>query len=373
MRGPHGRGVSLVLKQGDDPAKHALGHQCHVRFVGRAGWTKNQPAGPRARRLGRTPRCESARSAARAEKKSIFEHHLRGYLGPIRLDEIDLGTIQRLKAVLGEKGNGYDKALSQDTQQRARRRIERSELCRGSRPIEEAPRIRQYKFERREMDGWEFEEGTRLLDTARREGATLFVAMLLAGDAGLRLGEVFGIRWEDVDLVAGRLTVTRQIRKHVEGTPKSGRRRSIPMTASLVAALKALPQVRVGRVVCGPKGEPVAEAALKHGIYRVCRRAGLREWSWHALRHTFATHAARFGVNPWRLQAWLGQSTINMTMRYAHHVKEQHRPVPATILAAGATIMDPDERVVAMLGARSGFVRGKRSALSQQHVVESLT
>ena len=94
------------------------------------------------------------------------------------------------------------------------------------------------------------------------------------------------------------------------------------MTASLLLARRALTQVRVGRVVCGPDGDPVAEAALKDGVYRVCRQAGLPERSWHTLRHTFATHAARFGVNPWRLQAWLGHSTITMTLRYVHHVEE---------------------------------------------------
>jgi integrase len=93
------------------------------------------------------------------------------------------------------------------------------------------------------------------------------------------------------------------------------------MTGSLVSALKEMSRVKVGRVVCGDEGIPVAEAALKHGIYRVCRRAKLPGRSWHTLRHTFATHAARFGVNPWRLQAWLGHSTIDMTMRYVHHVE----------------------------------------------------
>ena len=43
--------------------------------------------------------------------------------------------------------------------------------------------------------------------------------------------------------------------------------------------------MRVGRVICEPDGQPVAEAALKHGVYRVCRRAGLPERSWHTLRH----------------------------------------------------------------------------------------
>jgi integrase len=302
-----------------------------------------------------------------AEKKSIFEHHLRGYLGAFRLDEVNVGAIQGLKAILGEKGNRYKKPLSLKTRNNILAVVSNAlNYAEEVGLINEAPRIRQYKCERPQIDCWDFDEWKRLLDTAAREGDALLVAMLLAGDAGLRLGEVLGIRWEDIDLVAGRLTVTRQIRKGVEGTPKGGRRRSVPMTAALVAALKALPQVRVGRVVRGPQGEPVAEAALKHGIYRVCRRAGLRERSWHALRHTFATDAARFGVNPWRLQAWLGHSTIDMTLRYVHHADEHHRPLPADILAAGAAIMDPDERVIAMLGARSGGVRGNAVATDQR-------
>jgi integrase len=288
------------------------------------------------------------------EKQSIFDHHLRGFLGTRKLDEIDVGVIQGLKAALNDGGNRYKKPLSLKTRNNvlavvsnALRYAEEVGL------IDEAPRIRQYRFERPVIECWQLEEWRRFLDAARRDGPGMLVAALLAGDAGLRLGEVLGLRWDDVDLIAERLMVTRQIRKGTEGTPKGGRRRSVPMTASLSTALRALPQVRVGRVVCGSDGAHVAEAALKHGVYRVCRRAGLPGRSWHTLRHTFATHAARFGVNPWRLQAWLGHSTISMTMRYVHHVEEHHRPIPNDILTAGNTMTDPDERVIAMLGARS--------------------
>jgi hypothetical protein len=90
---------------------------------------------------------------------------------------------------------------------------------------------------------------------------------------------------------------------------------------------------------------------------------GLRERSWHSHRHTFATHAARFGANPWTLQAWLGHSSINMTMRYVHHVQTHHRPIPEEILAAPIGLIDPDERVIAMLGARFRVGRGNRSPL----------
>ena len=57
-------------------------------------------------------------------------------------------------------------------------------------------------------------------------------------------------------------------------------------------------------------------------------------------RHTFATHAARFGANPWTLQAWLGHSGINMTMRYARHVQAHHRPIPEEILPAQIGLID---------------------------------
>jgi hypothetical protein len=51
-----------------------------------------------------------------------------------------------------------------------------------------------------------------------------------------------------------------------------------------------------------------------------------------------------------------------MTMRYVHHVEEHHRPIPDAILAAGNAMTDPDERVLAMLGARSFIVRGNSVA-----------
>jgi integrase len=324
--------------------------------------------------LGRymTEWCEGQQNkpGAVSEKRSIFEHHLRGHLGPLRLDEIDVGVIQGLKAALNEGRNRYEKPLALKTRNNVLAVVSHAlAYAEEVGLVEKAPRIRSYTFERPEIECWELDEWRRFLDAAARAGDGMLVATLLAGDAGLRLGEVLGLRWEDVDLVAQRLMVTRQIRRRVEGSPKGGRRRSVPMTASLLSALKAGACVRVGRVVCGEAGEPVTEMALKHGVYRVCRRAGLPARSWHALRHTFATHAARFGVNPWRLQAWLGHSTVNMTMRYVHHVEEHNRPIPDDILAAGSPVVDPDERVIAMLGARSGtIVRGNGVAKNARSV-----
>lgn len=60
------------------------------------------------------------------------------------------------------------------------------------------------------------------------------------------------------------------------------------------------------------------DAQTSHATYRVCGHAGLPNRGWHVLRHSFGTHAARFGVNPWQLMEWMGHKRIDETMGYVH-------------------------------------------------------
>ena len=53
-------------------------------------------------------------------------------------------------------------------------------------------------------------------------------------------------------------------------------------------------------------------------LHAVCRKAGLRNIGWHALRHTFASHLAMRGITMIALQQLLGHSSISTTMIYAH-------------------------------------------------------
>jgi len=61
------------------------------------------------------------------------------------------------------------------------------------------------------------------------------------------------------------------------------------------------------------------------------------------------------GVNPWRLQAWMGHRRMEETLLYVHVAGEHHRPTPAELLHAAAREPDPDRRVMIMLGARSAL------------------
>ena len=80
---------------------------------------------------------------------------------------------------------------------------------------------------------------------------------------------------------------------------------------------------------------------------------------------TFGTHAALFGVNPWRLQAWLGHKGIDETMLYVHVAEAHPRDLLDVVCSAGSGIADPDRRVLAMLGARGSHVAANTTVANQ--------
>jgi integrase len=117
--------------------------------------------------------------------------------------------------------------------------------------IAKSPRIGLFKIERPEIVAWDFERYARLLATAKVEGEGWYAAVCLAGEAGLRIGEVKALRWrEDVDMIGRTITVNLQTRRGETGAPKGGRRRTVPMTSTVYEALKGMNVVREGSY-CG--------------------------------------------------------------------------------------------------------------------------
>ena len=175
-------------------------------------------------------------------------------------------------------------------------------------------------------------EARRLIDFTDAQaksdlrGAVFSVAVRLGLLAGLRAGEVFGLRWRDCDLDRGVMTVN----KSYCSVTKTGKPRTVPMTDELVTVLRTwrlrCPTTKEG-VVCplSPKRRNF-DAAPWHQAYRapnpaaLYRVAGLRvpQAPWHCLRHSFASLFVQSGGSLPTLQKLLGHADIQMTMVYAH-------------------------------------------------------
>jgi integrase len=281
-------------------------------------------------------------------KRSIFRVHLADVFGELPLDEIDVATIARFRATLIQ-ANKSDKTINNilAVLSKALKYAEQAQV------IARAPAVGLLKVERPEIVAWSLEEYARLLEAARRLDPVWYTAVCLAGEAGLRIGEVRALDWRrDVDLVAGTLTINKQTRRGETTTPKGRTRRTVPMTDTLLAALRGLDQIRTGFVVRNLDGTAMSDNQTKYHCYRICRAAGLPEQGWHTLRHSYGTHAAMFGANPWKLMQWMGHKRIDETMLYVHFAEAHLRPLPEALLAARQGHDDPDRRVVALLGAR---------------------
>ncbi|MGN6110209.1 MAG: tyrosine-type recombinase/integrase [Kofleriaceae bacterium] len=281
-------------------------------------------------------------------KEYIYEGHLKPAFGPLPLDQIGAGEIAAFRALLVDKKLS-DKRINNilAVLSKALRYALDCEL------IAKVPKVGLVKVERPEIEPWDFEQYARLLASAEVEGPDWYVAACLAGEGGLRSGEIKALRRrEDVDLIATTITVNTQTCYGITTTPKGRTRRTIPMTSVLEDALLRLDDGWEGYVVRNRDGSQKTDGQANAAILRICRRAGLPEKRWHTLRHTFGTHAALYGVNPWRLQSWMGHKRIDETMLYVHVAENHRREIPEAVLAAGDSVRDPDKRILAMLSAR---------------------
>jgi len=126
----------------------------------------------------------------------------------------------------------------------------------------------------------------------------------LALNTGLRMSEQYRLRWQDVSLTRRTLTIPRS---------KNGSARHVPLNRAALAALESL-EKRTGSsgFVCGGAVEP------RRWFEPVVKAAGLIAFSWHCLRHTFASRLVMAGVDIRTVQELMGHKTISMTVRYSH-------------------------------------------------------
>lgn len=143
--------------------------------------------------------------------------------------------------------------------------------------------------------------------------------LLMALRTGMRQAELRGLQWHSINWESRSLVVRHSLNdltKQLE-PPKSNRERHIPLDLDLYEMLYRRHQ-STGYVFLDANGKPFDCKRLIRRLRDVRRRAGLRSFGWHTLRHTFASHLAIKGVPLHVVQALLGHSSIVTTMRYAH-------------------------------------------------------
>jgi len=154
------------------------------------------------------------------------------------------------------------------------------------------------------------DERDRLLKVARASTwPKLYLLILIAITTGARRGELLGLRYADLDLVAGTA--------HLRHT-KNGSERVLPLTAEVVAEIKRHGKAAPETLLFASTRRPGKPMAISKAFAEALREAAIENFHFHDLRHTCASYLAQNGATLLELADVLGHRGMDMVRRYAH-------------------------------------------------------
>lgn len=157
-------------------------------------------------------------------------------------------------------------------------------------------------------------EEQRLRAVIREEFPAHEEEFLIALNTGMRRGEQYGLAWDSVNFERKMVTVLKS---------KNGETRHIPLNTVALEAFKALlPSMEISnRIFLAERRRKGTRRALKnarHWFEKAVARAGVRDFTWHCIRHTFCSRLVMAGVDLRTVQELMGHKSLNMVLRYAH-------------------------------------------------------
>ena len=151
---------------------------------------------------------------------------------------------------------------------------------------------------------------------------------------GLRIGELLGLEWQDVDMEKGILHIQKTVYREknaagewqlfVDRPKTAASERMVPLPGYLAEDLRIYRRgARSEFVIENKKAERMSIRSYQYLFERLTEKAGVRKLNFHALRHTFATRALECGMDIKTLSELMGHKNATITLnRYAHSMMD---------------------------------------------------
>jgi len=279
-------------------------------------------------------------------------------LGMIPLRHLTPGDVQRLYKA--ELARGQSPATVHATHRTLRtalgQALREGLVSRNAAQLATPPRVR-----RRDVPVWDAEQLALFFGAAKRESIR-YPLFLVAIGTGMRMGELLGLRWQDIHWVdkslAVRQTFYRLGREWLWKPPKTdSSRRPVALGPQVLDVLREVERTQAeqkhllgpdyhdhGLVFCQPNGKPLhAHNVTQRELRRICTIAGVPRLRFHDLRHLHATYLALAGIPVKVAQERLGHSSARITQDiYQHVLSGQQQQAARDVEAAlfGRKIVD---------------------------------
>lgn len=293
--------------------------------------------------------------AAWGNYDQVIRFYVLPHLGSVPLCDVTGHMLSTLYMRLLDSGGRGGRSLSPTTVRTVHRVLHKCFVDAVQAELLAANPVQRAKPPRRRVADtqvWTAEQAAAFLTHVRTD--RLYVAWLLALSCGLRRGELAGLRWSNVDLIRGTLSVTSQRTTDADArvvtkAPKGTSRRTIDLGTGTVEALRrhriaqkaealqlGLLLLADGRgyaadedggyVLTREDGDPYHPQFLTEQFQRAARSAGVPVIRLHDARHSCATLALSAGIHPKVVQQLLGHSSWATTMDlYSHRVDRLQR------------------------------------------------
>jgi len=289
----------------------------------------------------------NVRPTTLAGYRATVENHIIPRIGDVLVQKITAAKIQAMYGAMIADGKGARtvQLVHLRLQQALAVAVQWDILSRNP-----CDRVKQPRNQRKELRTWNREDVRRFLDVAN--GDTYAPLWEIALATGMRRGELLGIRWQDIDLARGTLTVQQAVTllhdKAIIQQPKSAAsRRTIRLPAHCIAALQAHKDRRAfgatqraisddapDLVFTNTHGGIVHPRNLIRNFDLIVTRAELPRIRFHDLRHTYATLSLSGGADIKTVSSRLGHSSIQITGDvYAHVTPEMDERATSVIEA----------------------------------------
>lgn len=166
------------------------------------------------------------------------------------------------------------------------------------------------------------------------------LGILLSLYTGLRIGEICGLKWKDIDYSQKILNVNRTVQRIQTATgsklsvtaPKTvSARRSIPIPSCIIKLLRRFSSAGELYVLSGTE-QPVEPRTMQNRFHAMLKKAGLPSINYHSLRHMFATNSLQAGFDIKTLSEILGHASVETTLRAYVHSSMERKAVCMNLL-----------------------------------------
>lgn len=180
----------------------------------------------------------------------------------------------------------------------------------------------------------------KILDYVQHNFTFMSLGIYISLSTGLRIGEICALKWSDINVADGTITVQRTIKriyvveggkKHTQlviNTPKTVNScREIPMSKELLAMVKPMKKVVNGDYyVLTNEDKPTEPRTYRNYYNRLMEKLDIPKLKYHGLRHSFATRCIEAGCDYKTVSVLLGHSNISTTLNlYVHPNMEQKK------------------------------------------------